>query len=279
MNLTQDNIINYIEYLQKNHGLEISVHFSKEYNHIIYSSHFDKILNYNFHKNPYCYYIKNIQHKYEMCLEYQHKIIIHKCFEKEHFISECHAGIKSYIQRITLKNNVVGFISVSGYSTHSAVLKNQPYSSNIHREDIPEKLLETVLPPLAVMISEHIKKCPLDSYNDNYIKIINYINHHYNDLTLSDIAKDLSLSKSYISHLFKKKNSCTLKGYCNSLKINDAKDLLLNTDLNVTDISLSAGFNDLSYFINTFKKVTGYTPYKWRQTKRGCSKMHRPHKV
>ena len=65
--------------------------------------------------------------------------------------------------------------------------------------------------------------------------------------------------------MFRQKNGQTLKSYCNSLKIRDAKALLRETDMSVTEIAYAAGFCDCRYFINTFRKITGTTPLKWRR--------------
>jgi YesN/AraC family two-component response regulator len=44
-----------------------------------------------------------------------------------------------------------------------------------------------------------------------------------------------------------------------------AANLLNNTYLSVLDIALQTGFDNVSYFIKTFKKYTGFTPSAWRK--------------
>ena len=75
----------------------------------------------------------------------------------------------------------------------------------------------------------------------------------------------LGYSPSYISHTFKRRFGKTLRAYCNILKIRDAEHLLVSTDLSITDVALSSGFNDLSYFINVFRAETGMSPLEWRR--------------
>ena len=53
--------------------------------------------------------------------------------------------------------------------------------------------------------------------------------------------------------------------YLKAYRIEKASRKLLNTDMNVTDIAYSSGFNDLSYFIKTFKEIKGTTPTQFRK--------------
>ena len=53
--------------------------------------------------------------------------------------------------------------------------------------------------------------------------------------------------------------------YLTLYRIEKASRKLINTDSSVTSIAFSCGFNDLSYFIKTFKKVKGITPAKFRK--------------
>ena len=52
------------------------------------------------------------------------------------------------------------------------------------------------------------------------------------------------------------------------LRINKAKELLLESNLYVFEISQQVGFNDTSYFNRTFKRITGYTPNEFQSLSR-----------
>jgi AraC-like DNA-binding protein len=54
--------------------------------------------------------------------------------------------------------------------------------------------------------------------------------------------------------------------YLNTYRIERASGMLLNSGKSVTDIAFSCGFNDLSYFIKTFKSIKGITPAKFRKS-------------
>ena len=89
--------------------------------------------------------------------------------------------------------------------------------------------------------------------NENSL-ILQYLGEYHSNVTLSDLSEKFSRSKSHISHMFKKENGMSVRAYCNILKINDAKNLLENTDLSVSDIAYDTGFEDVSYFVYMFRK-------------------------
>ena len=72
------------------------------------------------------------------------------------------------------------------------------------------------------------------------------------------------MSPKYFCAFFKNMTKKSPVEYLNSYRVERAARKLLNSDLSVTDIAFSCGFNDLSYFIKTFKAEKGVTPAKFR---------------
>jgi AraC-like DNA-binding protein len=54
--------------------------------------------------------------------------------------------------------------------------------------------------------------------------------------------------------------------YLNNYRVEMASRALITTDKPITEIAFSCGFNDLSYFIKTFKKCKGITPKSFRNS-------------
>lgn len=84
-------------------------------------------------------------------------------------------------------------------------------------------------------------------------------------LTLDDICSKFSYSRSFLCKTFKEQTGETLITCLNRLKIEEAKRLLKETSLTVTDISASLGFREVKYFDAIFKKQTGFTPLAYRE--------------
>lgn len=95
---------------------------------------------------------------------------------------------------------------------------------------------------------------------------IKFIEENYSrNITLDELAKNSNLSRKYFSEYFKK---ITGKGpieYINKFRIEQACQMLIDTNLNITEIALDCGFNNLSYFIKAFKEEKNITPTKYRK--------------
>jgi two-component system response regulator YesN len=94
---------------------------------------------------------------------------------------------------------------------------------------------------------------------------INYIDANYDKpVTLADIARACYLSVSRLAHVFKEQMGITLIDYLTSVRIERAKQLLLATEQNCTEICFQVGYNNQSYFTRTFKELVGMTPRHFR---------------
>ena len=97
-------------------------------------------------------------------------------------------------------------------------------------------------------------------------EILSYINEHYTeDIYLEGLAGQFDISPSYLSKLIKEHCGMTFVSYLASLRVEQAKKLLLETKLSITDIYMQCGFNNRTTFIRTFKKATGLSPSDFRK--------------
>lgn len=93
-----------------------------------------------------------------------------------------------------------------------------------------------------------------------------FIRENYQkQITLQDMADKVNMSQKYFCLFFKEMTKKTPVEYLILYRIECAARKLRNSDSNVTEIALSCGFNDLSYFIKTFKNIKGVTPAKFRK--------------
>ncbi|PWT72575.1 MAG: AraC family transcriptional regulator [Bacteroidetes bacterium] len=92
-----------------------------------------------------------------------------------------------------------------------------------------------------------------------------YIEEHYQEKIEVDEAAGLAnLTKAAFCRYFKKTTRHTFTEFLNQYRINQAKKMLLH-DKNVTEACFESGFENLSYFNKTFKKVTGENPSQFRK--------------
>lgn len=97
-------------------------------------------------------------------------------------------------------------------------------------------------------------------------KALAYIRSNYDtQISLCDIANAAGISPKYLCTFFKDMTGKTPFEYLNVYRIERAARKLINSDLSITQIAFSCGFNDLSYFIKTFKRVKNTTPKNFRK--------------
>jgi two-component system response regulator YesN len=86
---------------------------------------------------------------------------------------------------------------------------------------------------------------------------------------LNDIADEVWLNPVYLSGLFKKETGRNFKDYLIKFRIDKAKELLRDSNLNVAEVSESVGYKDTKYFSKLFAQNVGMNPSRYRKLYRG----------
>lgn len=96
---------------------------------------------------------------------------------------------------------------------------------------------------------------------------ITYINEYYtNKLSNDELAKLCGLSKYHFIRKFTQKTGKTPQKYHTDLLLSKSVTMLIDTNLKITDIAESLGFEDSLYFSRIFKKTYGMSPKEYRKT-------------
>ncbi|MBM7582056.1 AraC-like DNA-binding protein [Caldicoprobacter guelmensis] len=99
-------------------------------------------------------------------------------------------------------------------------------------------------------------------------KIVDFIERNYKkDIGIQEVASFVGLSYSHVRKVFKSRIGENIVEFINKLRIEEAKKLLLNTELPVREIALIVGYNSDQTFARIFKKVEGVTPGEYRRFK------------
>jgi AraC-like DNA-binding protein/ligand-binding sensor protein len=93
-----------------------------------------------------------------------------------------------------------------------------------------------------------------------------HIAGHYGDpIGLDEIARAMHVSTFYFCKMFKKATGLTFTDYLGRVRVEKAKNLLLNRHLRVSEIAYTVGFQSLTHFNRIFHKVTGEAPTDFRE--------------
>ncbi|NWD72614.1 helix-turn-helix transcriptional regulator [Pseudomonas gingeri] len=83
-------------------------------------------------------------------------------------------------------------------------------------------------------------------------------------LEVTELARACALSRSHFSRAFKCSIGLSPQDWIRCQRVARAKQLILNTDLTLTQISLECGFCDQAHFCHIFTRSEGINPFAWR---------------
>ena len=96
---------------------------------------------------------------------------------------------------------------------------------------------------------------------------LRYIDENYmREISLEELAQVCRTNKYYLSHMFSRNQGVSVGRYILCRRIDEAKKLLEQDDMLVSDVAGAVGFDDANYFSRVFKKETGQTPREFRRS-------------
>lgn len=136
-----------------------------------------------------------------------------------------------------------------------------------HHTPAPE-LISSLTTLLLIRLFPHLSLTPYQKHlpQDLYTDILTYISRHFSEeISLSSVAEALGIGKYAISRIFSNVLKINFLHYINSLRIDYAKYLLLNTDLNITNIAMECGYHSQQTFNRIFKELCSCTPKEYKK--------------
>ncbi len=98
-------------------------------------------------------------------------------------------------------------------------------------------------------------------------KILRVVQKKYDkDISLSYIAKELSVCTTYVSRVFNNTMGCSFKSYITALRMEKAKNLLTTQDDSIIDIAIECGYDSQRTFNRAFKAYQNQTPGEYRRS-------------
>lgn len=132
--------------------------------------------------------------------------------------------------------------------------------SNLHLTELLLYIIEQSGKDLSSFTLKH-------SEQDKYVAFtLDYIQKNYaSKIQIEEIARKLNISGRYLSKIFLSHMNMTILNYINTYRMNQAIDLIANTELSMTKISEKIGMNDSQHFSKLFKNTIGSSPSQYRK--------------
>lgn len=130
---------------------------------------------------------------------------------------------------------------------------------------LQELLISMIRRHTLPQVSMPVNRLPVPKNgSDIYNKIIFYLEEHIREfVTIEDICHDNLIGRSQLQKLFREQHQCGIIEFFTEMKVEFAKQLIRENQLNFTQISDFLGYSSIHYFSRQFKKATGMTPSEY----------------
>jgi AraC-like DNA-binding protein/ligand-binding sensor protein len=238
-------------------------------------------------ENPFCCLMAQKSRSCAECLQTQQKLA-EKAREEAHSVT-CAHGMTDTAVPVRLGDKLIGFLQTG------QVFRKKPTEAQFERTvrlsaelGVPaerDQLREAYFGTRVVSSQQHNSVVKLLSIFAQHLAIISnrifveqqnaelpmitrakeYIQQNQSeDLSLGQVAKAVNTSTFYFCKLFKKVTGLNFTDYVSRVRIEKAKNLLLNPNLRVSEIAFEVGFQSLTHFNRVFKRIIGQSPTEYR---------------
>jgi AraC-like DNA-binding protein len=159
-------------------------------------------------------------------------------------------------------------VSADREQLKDAYFKTQVLSARQHESVV--KLLTIFAQHLSmisnqILVQEQNAELPVVTKAKEFIR-----QNQGENLSLGQVAKAVNTSSFYFCKLFKKTTGLNFTNYVSRVRIEKAKNLLLNPNLRISEIAFEVGFQSLTHFNRVFKKIIGQAPTEYRAQIQGA---------
>jgi len=240
-------------------------------------------------ENPFCALLSQSSRSCAACLEVQQEIT-ESSASKPHTVT-CFAGLSDTAVPVQLGDKVIGFLQTgqvflktphkSGFKRvarqlvewggnvdlsrledawfQSRVLTPTQYQAMVRLLEIFASHLSTISNQIAVQESN--AEPPIITRAKEFIE-----QRKSDPISLTEVARALNVSTFYFCKLFKKATGLNFTEYLSRVRIEKAKNLLLNPNLRVSEIAYEVGFQSLTHFNRVFLRIVGRSPTAFRES-------------
>jgi AraC-like DNA-binding protein len=238
-------------------------------------------------ESPFCCLMSQKSRSCAACLQTQQKLA-ERATDRARSVT-CAHGLVDTAVPVKLGNELLGFLQ-TGQVFHKAPSEAQfertaglakKWGLPVEKSKLREAYLKSrVVTPqqhnavikLLTIFAEHLglisNRIVVEQENSEspvITKAKEYIHQKQGEeLTLGEVAKAVNTSCFYFCKLFKKATGLTFTNYLSRVRIEKAKNLLLNPNLRVSEIGYEVGFQSLTHFNRVFKKTTNQSPSAYR---------------
>lgn len=225
------------------------------------------------HDSPVCRAAKATQNGLAECIRCRRVTEKMVCQHRKSIDGFCVKGVYEYCRPIIYEDQLVGIIFIGNILTpdprqRRRLLKHIDPSllasmeQNYTREDCI-RTADALQSYITFLFEKHGnddgKYDPWAENMKSYIR-----EHMYYDVSLTELAEVFNYNEKYLGHRFKTRTGYSVKRYSNMVRVKQAKQMLTETKLSISNIAQQLGFSNVTYFDRVFREFTGACPRAFR---------------
>jgi AraC-like DNA-binding protein len=238
------------------------------------------------HENPFCALLAERPATLAVCLEAHQNMIEHTGL-LPHTVT-CPFGLTETAVPAKLGTRVIGYLRIGQVLRHMPAKSDEskvvrelkrhgtPFTQELRKAweknplIFPDKYnaIVRLLSFFAEQLSALANQLVIESQNIEPLLVVKareYIEKHKTEeLSLADVAKAAGASVFHFCKVFHKSTGLTFTDYVARVRVEDARTQLLNPNQRISEIAYDVGFQSLTQFNRTFKRVFGQSPTKFR---------------
>lgn len=238
-------------------------------------------------ESPFCALMSRQSKTCSNCLQVQQSLV--DAAEAGPATVTCPAGLCDSAVPVRLGDEVIGFLKTGqafqkkptgrgfgrvtrqlrewGLDVEDETLKRAYFDTSV----VPQKRYQSAVELLSIfashlsivsnqiLVQQEQAEPPMIKRAKEYIQ-----NHYTEELSLGRVAKSVHASSFYFCKMFKKATGLNFTDYVSRVRIEKARNLLLNPNLRISEIAFEIGFQSLTHFNRVFKRIVGQSPTQYR---------------
>ncbi len=238
-------------------------------------------------QNPFCSLMGENSHSCAACLEAQKQAADAAGAGQESIV--CFAGFCESAVPVRVGNELIGYLQTGGvllkkptpadFSRVSKQLLGWGFKANLakfeeayfHSLTLTQEQFTSMIRLVSIfaqhlsIISNQVLVQQDHAEPPNITRAKQYIQENQaNDLSLGEVARAVNTSTFYFCKMFKKATGINFTDYLSRVRIEKAKNLLINPNLRVSEIAYEVGFQSLTHFNRVFRRMVGQSPTDYR---------------
>lgn len=251
---------------------------------VLYDDKFNPIYHYEKKKCGFCSLIRENAEYSKRCLQSDLEGL-QKCTESGNPCTyRCHMGLSEILTPIISGDVTIGFILVGQSICDENIERVKKNIAKYPDKDKIPMLYEELDKVKSLSVDELAAMARLVNICTSYIdmkKLIKqreeptrmlldeYIRENMRyKISVENLMRAFGMSRSSLYNFSVKHFGMGITEYVSKLRIDTARDLLLNTDMSVSEISYTVGIYDTNYFIKQFRIKYGMSPKRWKNSQK-----------